>query len=590
MTQRKPTAALEDAPVFHPLLFAACPLLGLYAYNVHHVAWGALVRPLVAVLLTAQALLFLFWIGLRNKHKAGIVTSFCLLALMWGWTALETVIAFAQLQVQAASPSMVYGALVGLIGVGTVAVYAANRHNRRRALVKTGAFLFAVLAGSLVVFLFLGRVFGLSASILIVAYICVIAAVVGWLAGLNRDFRPWTRTANWFAVILFGLYAALILINVPREGKTEPPPLDIALETPGLSPESLPDIYVLLLDGHARCDVLLTLYGYNNLPMLEALRALGVHVPPGAFANYAWNVQSATALLNMDYLDSFVPQEAPEGADAGPIVDLYHNNRFFEMLRANGYEIISYSPGVQALEPRAQVDRCLSPPRTLSEFEVVLLQSTVSNRVMQLVAYLQGREPGAWAQDFRRARIDYVFNTIGDVAAEVQDKPRVVFAHLSVPELPFLFERTGEWADPRIPRSIEERYLNQLHYTGKMMTRAIEDIQAQSVRPPVIVLASLHGPAFRGGIDPAEPTALAERFGVLLGTYYPGGDADISANPDPGPSLVNVLRDTLNTVLGIELPMLEDRAFLTPVDQPLESTPVTVPILDMDAIEDAEGS
>lgn len=34
MTERRPTAALEDTPVFHPLMLAICPILGLYAYNV----------------------------------------------------------------------------------------------------------------------------------------------------------------------------------------------------------------------------------------------------------------------------------------------------------------------------------------------------------------------------------------------------------------------------------------------------------------------------------------------------------------------------------------------------------------------------
>lgn len=88
--ERKPTAALEDTPVFHPLLLAMCPILGLYAYNVDNVPWTILIRPLVAAVVVAEIVLLVLRLCLRDKHKAGIVTSALLLALIWGWGLLET--------------------------------------------------------------------------------------------------------------------------------------------------------------------------------------------------------------------------------------------------------------------------------------------------------------------------------------------------------------------------------------------------------------------------------------------------------------------------------------------------------------------
>jgi len=67
---------------------------------------------------------------------------------------------------------------------------------------------------------------------------------------------------------------------------------------------------------------------------------------------------------------------------------------------------------------------------------------------------------------------------------------------------------------------------------------------------------------------------------VLLSTRYPDEAPGAGTPSSNSVSLVNTLRHTLNRVLGANLPLLEDRALLTPMETPLQAREVTVPTLE----------
>ncbi|MEA3365217.1 MAG: hypothetical protein U9Q79_06200, partial [Candidatus Hydrogenedentes bacterium] len=533
----------------------------------------------LVALVAAEGMVIIFWLILRDKHKAGIVTSAILLALMWGWGILETGINLVFPYVKALRPPIVYGAVVGFVSILATVIFVANRDNRRRAILNTAVFLGLIGVAALAVVLFFDRVFGVIASTSILVYLALVTAGIVYLARCKRDFKPWTRTANWFGVMLVALYVSLVVYNASRETSVLPPPLEVSAEkTP--AKEALPDVYVFLVEGYARCDVLLKAYSYNDLPFLEPLHHMGVRFSPDAFSNYSWDMQSVAALLNMDYLDRLLPPEAADTSGPVPLRDLYRHNRFFQILGDHGYEIAAYSPGVQALEASPLVDRNLAPPQTLTEFETVLLNNTAIRRCLEIVYFAKGRYPSAWFRAFHRARIKYVFDSIGDVAAEDHSSPRLIFAHLTIPDMPFLFGRKGGWIDPHSTKTVKELYLDQVHYTGKRLARAVEEISRRAKRPPVIVIVSSHGPAFLHTEEPTDPVALAERFGVLLGMRYPKPETVGQVDPEMGKSLVNTLRSVLNRTVNADLRLLEDQAYLTAIENPLDGTPVTIPMLE----------
>ena len=63
-----------------------------------------------------------------------------------------------------------------------------------------------------------------------------------------------------------------------------------------------PDIYLIVLDGYAREDVLRQHYKFDNSAFLDGLRGRGFQVSGASTANYNWTFLSLASFLNMDYL------------------------------------------------------------------------------------------------------------------------------------------------------------------------------------------------------------------------------------------------------------------------------------------------
>jgi hypothetical protein len=73
-----------------------------------------------------------------------------------------------------------------------------------------------------------------------------------------------------------------------------------------------PDIYYIILDGHARSDILAELYGYDNNWFVDSLRQRGFYVADRSRTNYAQTYLSLASTLNMTYLDSLAQAVGPK--------------------------------------------------------------------------------------------------------------------------------------------------------------------------------------------------------------------------------------------------------------------------------------
>src|SRR5512139_3890644 len=64
--------------ILHPFLISIYPVLALYANNVDEAEFSAVIRPLFLCLLGAVIVLGLFTLLLRDKPRAALATSLCL--------------------------------------------------------------------------------------------------------------------------------------------------------------------------------------------------------------------------------------------------------------------------------------------------------------------------------------------------------------------------------------------------------------------------------------------------------------------------------------------------------------------------------
>ncbi|MBM3288967.1 MAG: hypothetical protein FJY92_02325 [Candidatus Hydrogenedentes bacterium] len=580
---------LRPVRVLHPLLLALIPLCGNYAYgeNAGLLPVSALARPALVLIAVATGLWLLFSAIRKDRYHGGLLASALIVPFIVVWGALEETIR-AVIPLFGTSPrAPFYLALVGA-GAALVAAVAYRYWTDRAHLRGALAFVIVLLAAGLLAATFLlGPMFGRRAAWLIAAYTA--AAVVGFRAVWNYhgDAQAATRSLNWFAAMLLALYGAVLAFNRPERPEVTPPTLPVADGAKAVPVEQRPDIYLIALDGYARADVLRTHFAYNDMPFENEMKAMGFRIAERSVANYPQAVLSLAALLNADYLENL------DGAPgAGGKVSLahgfayYHRNSVFDALRGLGYRIESFSPGLEALEPRSEDLVRHAPRGALGEFEMVLIDRTFASRAMQAYYYVRYQNPAYWRYSYRRDRVLFAFEEMARIAQDTAGPPRLIFANLLIPEMPYLFTRDGGRAQPFGPgslasdrrfRGIEAEYraayLDQLDFTNEKLVQTAKRILETSKRPAVIIVVSGRGapssPEHQPGPD-------QERFQNLLMVRFPDRvDADTVARPDgwrDDLSLVNVFRVVLNQALDAGLPLLEDKTYT-----PTEIAPLATP-------------
>jgi hypothetical protein len=155
--------------------------------------------------------------------------------------------------------------------------------------------------------------------------------------------------------------------------------------------------------------------------------------------------------------------------------------------------------------------------------------------------------------------------------------PKLVFVHLLIPHEPYVFGPEGEVVDPPPfhysdpdPLSadeievLESRFVDQLAFTNRKLQETIGRILAKSPRPPVIILQSDEGPWTSEYLHGDRENWTAETLHIrqrILNAYHLPGDGGAALYPSISP--VNTFRVVFNEYLNADLPLLEDKAYMS---------------------------
>jgi hypothetical protein len=296
-----------------------------------------------------------------------------------------------------------------------------------------------------------------------------------------------------------------------------------------------PDIYVLLLDGYPRADVLEYAFDIDNSPFTDALADRGFAVASASHSDYLWTHVSVPSALNLAYVEQ-VPAllDVIEGrAPRQPTLRrTVADNVAFDVAREHGYTAVGVGSGFEEVAPRL-ADVYVDGGQ-LNEFEISLLVSTFAGDVVAAVL------PDV-ASSQQRDRIGFNLDALPEIAAIGNRGPALVFAHVPAPHQPVVFGEGGTpvavpisdsfFADSPLERGEDrdeylERYRAQLPYLNELVLEAIDGILEASDEPPVIVLFADHGSA--SAVDwnatqpaDADPARLLERTGTLFAALTP---------------------------------------------------------------------
>jgi len=347
-----------------------------------------------------------------------------------------------------------------------------------------------------------------------------------------------------------------------------------------------PDIYLLLLDGYPRADVLAHAFDIDNSAFVNALAERGFDIATESHSDYLWTRQSLTSMLHMRYVDQ-IPEFQAVVAGRAPehptLRELIVENPAFDLARGQGYQVVAI--GYEFEEEALRKADVYVDGGHLNEFEFKLMVSTFLGDVLAVLT------PDL-ASGQHRDRIEYQLESLGRIAAAGGEGPRMVMGHIPAPHQPAVFGVDGEpvvvpisrlfYADSPEERGepideFKQRYRDQLEYLNERFLETVDAIQANSAEPPVIILWADHGSATRANwvIQPwqtADPDVVLERTGTLFAASTPARP-DVFPNDISPASIFRYLADAyFDTDLGRAVP---------PIDG-LHIPPVRAAVLDAD--------
>lgn len=354
------------------------------------------------------------------------------------------------------------------------------------------------------------------------------------------------------------MYQALKTKTQPNSSSFAPLAKDIKLQS-----ASPPDIYVIVLDGYARQDVLLNIYQYDNSGFINELEQRGFYVATDSHSNYVQTPYTMASFWNLDYLPTW--DSSYEYAQY--LYEPIQNNRVFHSLDEIGYTTVSFEQAVYYAEIKNS-DIYLSNFAHLNNFEALLLVDSP----LEPLSNIFDLRPPLYTYKTHRQRMLYQLDTLQDIAASVA-RPKIVYAHILAPHPPFVFSQNGDIRQPEQPFTLAEGtgyqggldeylhgYPEQVKFINKEIIQSIDAILEQSTTPPIIILMGDHGPAalFKWNAD--APGCLWERTSNLYAVLLPGRQHADDLYPSMTP--VNTFRVIFNAYFGTDLPLLEDKTYL----------------------------
>jgi hypothetical protein len=501
----------------HPFLFAASPVLTLYADNAGGLRPSQLILPICLVLVFALAFRRLFGRIVRDTAKAAILLS------VW---------------------------LISFMSIG-------------RALHPTRQ---VTLAGA-----------SLAADwFVIFAWLAAFSAVLCLMLHSRARMDMVTTWMNLTAVILLIVPAARIGLAEYRSLDSRASALPtVRLE----AQQPAPHIIYIVLDGYGRSDVLKDIYRFDNEEFLSRLRQRGFYVADESRSNYSQTLPSLAASLNFAYVQGLSARLGPKSEDRTPLIRRIEDSRLARSLRRAGYRVVAFASGFPSTEIR-EADVFLEPKFCPDEFFCAVLDLTPVPRILS-IAPIRNSLQHDWHRRrllyiFDRLPAVVKFNQPTFVFAHVlAPHPPFVFGANGEPVNPnrnfsiwdgshfYAFGTQGEYV---------EGYARQIAFINRKIEQTVDNIIERSKRPVIVILQADHGPGSR--LDQRDPrkTDVRERLGILNAYYFPDREY---GRLYQGVTPVNTFRIVLNQYFGADMRLLEDKSYIAPMPRPYQLTDVT---------------
>jgi hypothetical protein len=340
-----------------------------------------------------------------------------------------------------------------------------------------------------------------------------------------------------------------------------------------------PNIYYIILDGYGRSDALQRVIGVSNGWFIKGLEDRGFYVARNGRSNYCETELSLASSLNLDYLPKVLPSLNPAWDDRGVLDSLIDRNFVAKYLRRLGYGYEAMTSGFPAVHPRsadiwlqdtkgvslfagALIGETPFPIETtfggMSQFTArrIMLRSAIENLVKSTSDTIQPRFVFAHVL---APHPPFVFGPNGE---EVRPK-KMGFT---------LVDGNHFYENGGTPEQYAKGYAGQATYISKLILAAVDRILKANPDPPVIIIQGDHGSKMRLDQELVNKTDLNECFPNLNAYFVP---AKVRAKLYDGITPVNSFRLLFNGLFGDHFPVLPDRSYYSGWSTPFQFIEVT---------------
>jgi len=488
-------------PVLHTILFAAFPILFLYAQNADEMKVSDVPAPLLISCGLALALALLVGLVLRNLRKGAVIaTATTFFFLSYG-------------QFIRALPDFEYKMAESVLGPNLL--------------------------------------------VLLLSVVLLVLIVRGVLKA-RADLLKLTTVLTWLGIALVTLeivHGGVALAMRKNIASGDEPILEQSEAI-----ERTPDIYYIVVDGYGRSDILKKIYDFDNSEFISELRALGFFVADSSYTNYPQTLLALGSTLNLDYVEK-VGDFPRSLTDRVPLEEKLSNNLVMEHLSESGYTTVGFSTAY-GLTDLKTVDRRFAPGWSTNEFESMLVSTTpiplfaASShspfaRHRRRVSYVLNKLP--LLSDIESPK--FVFAHI------VSPHPPFLFDAdgnaVEVDEFWTVADGSHRVKDSAGAEEYKRLYRGQATYISRRLLKTIKEILDNTKdNPPVIIIQADHGPGSGLNWGSWKKSNLRERFGILNAYYMPGlPDSILYHEITP----INTFRVVFNQYFGTELELLPDR-------------------------------
>ncbi len=473
-----------------PLLLAIFPILSLAQGNIDFVKLSALYRPLLITLAVTAAFYLLWFLALRDPVKAGLLSG---------------------------------GLVFILLSYGNLYLILTERFGLtvdHRWLLSAVAIFYGLLAALMVFRVGDARPLNSAVELGVVAIIAYLAITIGIYEYRVAHTRATTVESG------------------------APPASQLSAE----SLAELPDIYLILVDGHTRSDVLRDAYDLDNADFTGQLEEMGFWVADCSTSNYPSTYFSTASMFGLDYLHHLYE-------DGTLVFPALSESAVFQTLSDHDYQTITFQNFVFEhfnINDDLRFAREDTFTGSITEFERLLVDTSV----LRVLIDMEGAFPEAWVYPFDdnlylRHYRDTLFALETLPTLPLLPGNKFVYAHLLVTHDPFVFRADGSFNDTRTFDGAV--YVQSVEYIDSVLPDIVAEIIENSDQPPIIIVMGDHGAIVKG--RPIE-----ERFATLFAIYLQG-QGPAAAGFYENLSLVNVFRLLFNDLFDADYALLDDRSY-----------------------------